>query len=191
MFARLLQYVAWAELILCWIAWSLAFVRPRRASAGAHVVLRASSSRLGIFLCLLGFAFVCAYVHPLGLQKPVLSLLVSMAVGPISVFGAWAAARELGRFWRYEAALTRDHQLITTGPYAYIRHPIYGSMLGMMIATGTAYTWWPMFAFGLSFFLLGLEIRIHAEDKLLEQFFQDEFFEYRERVPKSFVPFLF
>jgi protein-S-isoprenylcysteine O-methyltransferase Ste14 len=44
-----------------------------------------------------------------------------------------------------EAALSEDHELVQTGPYRWIRHPIYASILGMLLATGNAWTWWPMF----------------------------------------------
>jgi len=190
MIEHVLQIAAWVELAICWIAWSLAFIRPRRLAPRNQKVVRAPQSRLGILFNLLGFACICAYVHPFGLQKSVLSLVMSMLIGPPSVMLGWAATRHLGRFWRYEAAVTEDHELIKSGPYALMRHPIYGSMLGMMLATGTAYTWWPMFAAGILLFLIGTEIRVRAEDRLLEQFFQDEFVEYRARVPSGFIPFL-
>jgi hypothetical protein len=55
-----------------------------------------------------------------------------MVLGPPSVALAWAATRHLGKQWRYEAALSEDHELIQTGPYRWVRHPIYASMLGML-----------------------------------------------------------
>lgn len=190
MIGHLLQIAAWVELAICWIAWSFAFVRPRRLAVRNRKVIRASASRLGIFFNLLGFAFICAYVHPFGFEKTIASLVISMVIGPPSVLLAWAATRHLGRHWRYEAAVAEDHELIKTGPYARMRHPIYASMLGMMVATGAAYTWWPLFAVGMLLFFIGTEIRVKAEEHLLEQFFQDEFIEYRARVPFSFIPFL-
>ncbi len=49
----------------------------------------------------------------------------------------------------------------------------------MLLASGAAYSWWPMLVAGLILFLIGTEIRVHAEDRLLEVYFQDEFIEYR------------
>ncbi len=62
-------------------------------------------------------------------------------------------------------------------------------MLGLLIASGAGYAWWPMFAGGMVLFLIGMEIRVHAEDQLLEMYFQDEFIEYRSRV-RSYIPLI-
>jgi protein-S-isoprenylcysteine O-methyltransferase Ste14 len=151
--------------------------------------VRASSSRWGIGLVALGFAMVWAWVKPFGFEKSVAELLVSMVLGPPSVVLAWLAARELGKQWRYEAALSADHELIRTGPYQFIRHPIYTSMFGMLMATGAAYTWWPMWIAGTIFFVIGTEIRVRAEDRLLADRFQQRFESYREHVP-AYIPFI-
>ena len=48
------------------------------------------------------------------------------------------AVRTLGKQWAMRARLVEGHQLITVGPCAYIRNPIYTGMPGMLIATGLA-----------------------------------------------------
>jgi protein-S-isoprenylcysteine O-methyltransferase Ste14 len=185
----LLQLLAWIELLLCWVLWCLAFVKPSQDAKRQKKVVRASSSRWGIGLVALGFAMVWAWVKPFGFEKSVAELLVSMVLGPPSVVLAWLAARELGKQWRYEAALSADHELIRTGPYQFIRHPIYTSMFGMLMATGAAYTWWPMWIAGTIFFVIGTEIRVRAEDRLLADRFQQRFESYREHVP-AYIPFI-
>lgn len=112
-----------------------------------------------------------------------------MILGPPSVILAWAAVRELGKQWRYEAALSAEHELIQTGPYRLIRHPIYASMFGMLMATGAAYSWWPMWVAGAVFFVAGTEIRVRAEEHLLAHRFRERFESYRKNVP-AYIPFL-
>ena len=112
-----------------------------------------------------------------------------MVLGPLSVALAWAATRHLGKQWRYEAALSEDHTLIQTGPYRWVRHPIYASMFGMLLSTGFCWTWWPMFLTAILVFLAGTEIRIRAEERLLAERFKDSFYDYRSRVP-AYIPFL-
>src|SRR5271166_982112 len=102
---------------------------------------------------------------------------------------AWMASRHLGRQWRFEAALNEGHELIQTGPYRWVRHPIYASMLGMLLATGTAWTWWPVFVAALVIFVAGTEIRVRAEDRLLAERFQATFLDYRSRV-RAYIPFI-
>ncbi|KAF9045314.1 hypothetical protein BJ165DRAFT_1476653 [Panaeolus papilionaceus] len=53
--------------------------------------------------------------------------------------------RELGRHFLFEVAILKDHKLITTGPYAYVRHPSYSgvfiSYLGMSLFYPFAGSW--------------------------------------------------
>lgn len=185
----MLQYCAFGELILCWIVWILGFLKPRKQAAGQKKVVEVSASKWGIFLQMIGFALTWAYVRPLGFEKSTASLIVSMILAPVSTAVGWSAARHIGRHWRFEAALNEDHELVQTGPYRWVRHPIYGSMLGMLLATGFAWAWWPMQVAGLVFCLIGTEIRIRAEDRLLSGRFPEFFAAYRSRVP-AYIPFL-
>ena len=102
------------------------------------------ASRWGILLVMLGYACIWAFVRPVGFEKSAASLIASMVLGPPSVVLVWMAARHLDKQWRFEAALSEDHKLITTGPYRWLRNPIYASMFGMLLATGFAKTWWPL-----------------------------------------------
>ena len=185
----MLQTVALLELFLCVVAWSLAFLKPRKLAAGQSKVISAPASRWGIILEMMSFALIGAYVRPAGFEKSELSLIASMILGPASVALAWAATRHLGKQWRFEAALSEDHELIQTGPYGLVRHPIYTSMLGMLLAAGTAWAWWPMFVAALIAFLIGNEIRVNAEDRLLAGRFGQAFIDYRSRV-RGYIPFI-
>jgi len=102
---------------------------------------------------------------------------------------AWAATRHLGKQWRYKAALSEDHELIQTGPYRWLRHPIYASMFGMILAVLAAWTWWPMALGSVVAFIAGTEIRIRAEERLLAERFGDSFSAYRART-SAYIPFL-
>lgn len=183
------QLVAFAEIGLCWFIWWLAFIGPRREAAGQKEITHASASRLGIFFNFLGFACIFAYIRPVGYTKTLPELAAGMLLAPLGVNLAWRATRHLGKQWRFQAAISQGHQLITTGPYARLRHPIYASILLMEVSTGLVYTWWPLLVAGVVISLIGFEIRIHAEDRLLEQYFQDEFLEWRGRT-KAYIPFI-
>ncbi|HUB18473.1 MAG TPA: isoprenylcysteine carboxylmethyltransferase family protein [Acidobacteriaceae bacterium] len=185
----MLQWIAFAVIILCWVLWSLAFVRPSRQAADRKEVAQSSSSRWGIVLVMISFALLFTYVRPNGFHKSAPEFIAGILLAPPSVALAWAATRRLGKQWRYAAALREDHELITTGPYRRIRHPIYASMFGMLLATGLCWTWWPQFLASIVFFIAGTEVRIRAEDRLLESHFQDVFRAYRARTP-AWIPFL-
>jgi protein-S-isoprenylcysteine O-methyltransferase Ste14 len=184
-----LQIAAWVELGVCWIAWSLAFVKPQKRASGQKRTVRAPSSRWGIFLVMLGYACIWTFVRPTGFEKSPASLIASMILAPPSVVLVWMAVRHLDKQWRFEAALSEDHKLITTGPYRWLRNPIYGSMFGMLLATGFSKSWWPLLVAGVIFFVIGTEIRVRAEERLLEERFGEEFARYRAQTP-AYLPFL-
>ncbi len=164
----MLQLVAYCELTVCWLGWLAAFVRPLRASAGQKAIANAPAARWGILLNLVGFGCIWAYVRPAGFEKSVWELVASMLLGPPSAVLAWRATRHLGKHWRYQAALNANHELVKTGPYAWIRHPVYASTLGMLLASGAAYTWWPMLAAGFLFYVFGTEIRVQFDELILK-----------------------
>jgi protein-S-isoprenylcysteine O-methyltransferase Ste14 len=189
MIVRPLEIAAWVELGVCWIAWSLAFVKPRKRASGQKKAVRAPSSRWGILLVMLGYACIWALVRPIGFEKSTVSLIASMILGPPAVVLVWMAVRHLDKQWRFEAALSEDHKLITTGPYRWLRNPIYASMLGMLLQTGLAKSWWPLIVAGVIFFVFGTEIRVRAEERLLEERFGEEFARYKAQTP-AYLPFL-
>jgi protein-S-isoprenylcysteine O-methyltransferase Ste14 len=184
-----LEIATWVELAICWIAWSLAFVKPRKRAKGQKKAVQASSSRWGILLVMFGFGCVWAFVVPRGFEKSTVSLTASMLLAPPSVVLVWMATRHLDKQWRVEAALSEDHKLVTTGPYRWMRNPIYASMLGMLLATGLSKTWWPLLVGGVIFFIIGTEIRVRAEEGLLSGRFGEEFERYKATTP-AYLPFL-
>ena len=184
-----LELAAWIELGVCWIAWMIAFIKPQRRAAGQKKAVRAASSRAGIVLVGLGFACVWAFVFPTGFHKSAASLLASMIIGPPSVVLVWMATRHLDKQWRFEAALSEDHELITTGPYRWLRHPIYASLFGLLLQAGFAKTWWPLLVAGVVFYIIGTEIRVRAEEGLLTARFGEKYTGYKAAT-KAYIPFV-
>ena len=185
----MLRIAAYVVLGICWITWALAFVRPQKRAAGKKKAVRAPASRWGILLVMLAYACEWAFIQPVGFHKSAWSLIASMVVAPPAVALAWMATRHLDKQWRFEAALSEDHELIRTGPYRWLRHPIYASMFGMLLATGLAKAWWPLLIAGVIFYLAGTEIRVRAEEGLLASHFGEEFNQYK-RTTRAYLPFL-
>jgi len=96
---------------------------------------------------------------------------------------------ELGRQYSVYITLQQDHQLITSGPYRYIRHPRY---LGVMVvALGLALlfrSWIALLA--LPFLLALLIFRLMDEEKLLREEFGGQWEEYVQRSWRL-VPFIY
>jgi protein-S-isoprenylcysteine O-methyltransferase Ste14 len=95
---------------------------------------------------------------------------------------AFAAIQTLGREWSFAARLVEGHRLVRSGPYAFVRHPIYLAMMGSMLATGIAWSHWIGLLSGLVLGAIGTAIRVRAEDRLLRESFGAEFDEYARQV---------
>jgi protein-S-isoprenylcysteine O-methyltransferase Ste14 len=121
-----------------------------------------------------------------GLWRIVISSLLFAAASILS----WTSTHALGRQWRLDAGLNSDHELVRSGPYRLIRHPIYTSMLCMLLGTGLLLvTPLTLLLPSLLFLIIGTEIRVRIEEKLLAAQFGHEFLDYRRRVP-AYIPFL-
>jgi len=120
-----------------------------------------------------------------GLWRTALCVFFLTLAGLLS----WTATRALGRHLRFDAALGPDHQLVRSGPYRAIRHPIYTSMLCILLGTGFLITSLPILAAATLVCLAGTEIRVRVEDNLLASHFGDEFRAYRHAV-SAYVPLL-
>jgi len=121
--------------------------------------------------------------------KPASVLVTAIVIMPLSIWLGWRAVMHLGKQWRIQAGLYSDHELVRTGPYRVVRHPIYVALLGMLIGTGLVVSWWPLVVLASALFIAGMEIRIHAEDALLTDRFGDAFEKYQATVA-AYIPFL-
>lgn len=115
--------------------------------------------------------------------------IAATALAAVSILMTWAAVRELGLHFRIKAVVTTDHELIHTGPYALVRHPIYLGLMGMLLATGLMVSRVWSLLLATAIFIAGTEIRVSVEENLLRKRFGPEFDHYRSRV-KAYVPFV-
>jgi protein-S-isoprenylcysteine O-methyltransferase Ste14 len=116
--------------------------------------------------------------------------LLAMVTAAGSVWLVMMAVKTLGKEWSLTARLVEGHKLATSGPYAYVRHPIYTGMLGMLIATGLAIGRWQVPIIALVIFFVGTVIRVRSEEKLLREAFAEQFEAYARRV-SAIVPGLY
>ncbi len=99
----------------------------------------------------------------------------------------WARV-ELGRYWSGAIHIKEDHRLIQTGPYAFLRHPIYAGFL--LAILGSAMTLGE--ARGLLIIaatVMAYVRKIPQEERSLELRFGRQYEHYR-RSTKALLPFL-
>jgi protein-S-isoprenylcysteine O-methyltransferase Ste14 len=100
------------------------------------------------------------------------------------------ARKTLGQNWSGAASVIfrQGHELITTGPYAYARHPIYTGILLMVLGTAASIG---TVGAGLAVLvvLFWFLYRVGVEERLLTKHFPEEYPSYARRV-KALVPFI-
>ena len=113
----------------------------------------------------------------------ILLAVATMAISAASVWITIAAVRTLGKQWSYQARLVEGHKLIVSGPYRFVRHPIYTGMFGKLLATGLAISHWIGLLPAVLVFAIGTAIRVRSEEKLLRDAFGEDFEAYTRYVP--------
>lgn len=181
--------IGWIALMASWFAWLYPFVFRAPHNQKRPSITLATPTRAGLLLeCIAIFmAFVCRL--PADSPPGVVRVAGSVILGVLSAVLSWTSVKHLGRQFRVNAGLYEDHQLVRSGPYAIVRHPIYTSLLAILGATLSLLTPWECAAVSLAIFVAGTEIRVHTEDKLLASRFGDEFTVYKRKV-SAYVPFL-
>ncbi len=98
-----------------------------------------------------------------------------------------AAIQALGRFWSLHVEMREGHEFVTTGPFAYARHPVYFSMI--LEHTGIALILGAWFSFGivLLVFIPTLIARVRIEEQALVAQFGEAYRSYMKATP-AIVP---
>ncbi len=136
------------------------------------------------------FAFIALILSPVGnLFGSSMSALIGLALICISiVLGLWAiAAMRLTNFSVLPEPLSQG-KLITSGPYRFIRHPMYSAViftcLGAAISHGLGIKWiWMM---GLC---VVLTLKIRREEALLRSHHHD--YELYSQTTDALIPYLY
>lgn len=128
-------------------------------------------------------------IEGLNLKIPSSLRILGLAGALSSLPLLYAIHQELGKYWSPDLILQEDHQLVTTGVYRWVRHPMY-SALGIFIV-GSSFLSANMVIIVPHFLtLLSILSRIDKEEKMMEERFGEEYLEYEERtgrlVPKVF-----
>ncbi len=142
-----------------------AIVLSLRISFGAHLLRQSAGPLVSNPVAAIAGAVLCA-------------LGIGIAV--------WARIY-LGRNWGMPMSLREGHELVTNGPYAYVRHPIYSGIFLALIGTAVVEDrlWIVFLAVFFAYFIYAAKVE---EKTMLEQF-PNEYPAYARRT-KMLVPFV-
>ena len=182
-----MRTLAWIELLGFWVLWFAPYVLLAPKVQKRESITVTGPSRLGLLLEVAGIAMLWIFLVPGAPRTSAAILIAAFILGSVAFVQMWTAIAHLGRQFRIHAGLYHDHELVRSGPYAVVRHPIYSSLLAMTVVTGLLLTPWPWLLAATAIHIAGTEIRVHTEEKLLASRFGEEFAEYKESVP-AYVP---
>lgn len=182
----IIAYWSWLVLALVWLP---GYFMSKRTSAVPNLALQIPASALlaigFVFLLIPGMRFLNSPITPHDAPFGIAGLALDLAgVG----FAIWARLI-LGANWSgIVVTAKKGHELVQTGPYAIVRHPIYAGILLAMI--GTALTEGRLASYvGLVAGFVAIMIRVGIEEQLMSRHFPKTYEAYQRRTSKL-VPFI-
>jgi protein-S-isoprenylcysteine O-methyltransferase Ste14 len=179
----------WTVFILYWIFSAIGVKKSVKGGrwwrgAGLRVLVIAT------ILLALRLQFFRALVIDSEREVAASSALLAPAGTAVCILGlasaVWARVH-LGRNWGQPMSLKEGHELITTGPYAFVRHPIYTgilvAMFGSLLVEGAL--WLILLAVSGVYFIYSATV----EDTLMSHEFPNLYPDYKRRT-KMLIPFL-
>lgn len=125
------------------------------------------------------------HVQPFTNNKIILALGVILCALGLG-FAIWARIH-LGKNWNIEPSIQEGHELVTSGPYKWIRHPIYTGILFAFLGSTLAGN-----SVSLAIFIVICIIfiwRVKTEEDIMMQLFPQQYSDYKKRT-KALIPFI-
>jgi protein-S-isoprenylcysteine O-methyltransferase Ste14 len=179
--------VSWHSVATLWMAWLVYWIFSawgvRRNERGESVAQRF----LTAFVLGIGAFLIFARASPLGPldrrfvadRQEIRTVALIMVVAGLGI-SVWAR-RHIGQFWSARVTLKEGHELIQSGPYSRIRHPIYSGIALAMIGTAMFVGEWRALV-GAAIFVVGHWLKARREEELLGSQFGPAYEEYRKRT---------
>jgi protein-S-isoprenylcysteine O-methyltransferase Ste14 len=176
--------------VLGCIGWYVIRYPHQRRSRKTPIASRRERLREGV---LLAISFTGLFIVPLiyvttGAPKvadypfnPVLAWC-GTAVFALALIGFYRTHRDLGRFWSVTLEIRQTHQLVTTGVYRHVRHPMYAAFFLWAIAQALLLPNWIAGPAGLVGFGTLFGLRVRREERMMEATFGDAYRAYAART---------
>lgn len=177
----------WGVFLLVWL---MASFNVKRTVAAQPIASRA----LQVIVVTVGFVLIFSRIFDYSLfARPLLPpvsvvpyLGLILAVSGVGL-AIWARFF-IGRNWSADVTLKQDHQLIRSGPYRLVRHPIYSGLLLALLGTVLITNEFKGYL-GILFCAFGFHLKAAVEEKFMTQRFGGEYQQYQQQT-KALIPFL-
>jgi protein-S-isoprenylcysteine O-methyltransferase Ste14 len=130
---------------------------------------------------LIAYAVNPPWIRALSIPLPAWLRWAGLALGLLSL-ALWVWTQQaLGAQWSAQLQLRQDHQLITTGPYTHVRHPLYTAMVGWAVGLALVTANWifvGLAALSAAVFF----VRVPREEQMMLERFGDDYRSYMQRT---------
>ncbi|MDK1493514.1 protein-S-isoprenylcysteine O-methyltransferase [Sinorhizobium sp. 7-81] len=157
---------------------------------------RSGSEKVGLAAALLGLAIVPGFYVATGIPEtadyPAQPWAVALGA-LIFATAMWVfrkTHKELGRNWSISLEIRDKHELISRGPYALVRHPMYTSFLLMGVGQAFLLSNWVIGLAGLVGFAVLFFLRVDKEERMMLEIFGAQYRTYMART-KRIIPYLY
>jgi protein-S-isoprenylcysteine O-methyltransferase Ste14 len=191
--------------VFIWFAWLVSWMLAANTTMSSPVLKAAGWRREWPYRVLMGFGYVLMFVSlgqsssPVPLaplraailsfgfaqlwELPQIALWGAALLAVVGFSFAWWARLHLGRLWSSGVTRKEDHRLIDSGPYAFVRHPIYTGLLmgtvALLAISGRTFG-----VIGFVFVVVGIVLKARLEELFLrEELGPDAYGAYAKRVP--------
>lgn len=179
--------VLWLAYFIYWRVMAGNVKTTRRQEPGAQRMFRAIAFLLALLL-LIDERMPPAWLHWQILPSGNWTFFGGAAVTAAGLlFSIWAR-RHLGRNWSQSVTVKDDHELIVSGPYSVVRHPIYTGLLTGFLGTAIAVAELRGIL-ALAIVLTALWIKLRLEERWMRTEFGEPYERYSHRVA-ALVPFI-
>jgi protein-S-isoprenylcysteine O-methyltransferase Ste14 len=173
--------ILWSLWLAYWLIEARNTARTQKSESVLTAVIYRGATVVGILLI---FGLKRPWTRLWPVSVPLLCVAIILMLCGFS-FAIWAR-RHLGRYWSARVTVKEGHQLIESGPYSLVRHPIYSGLLLSMAATvmtiGTLQS-----VCGYAVLLGALIFKLAAEERLLAAHLGQPYQDYQQRV-KALIP---
>jgi protein-S-isoprenylcysteine O-methyltransferase Ste14 len=152
--------------------------------------------KLAGILGLIGFVAVVAYaIQPgwlawAGLPLPLWLRWIGVGIALLGFAVLQWAQNTLGKNWSDTPRMIKEQSLVTSGPYRFIRHPIYTAFLLILGSTLLISANWLIGLAWISMTSLEVASRIGFEEGLMLEFFGDQYREYMKQTGRLLPKFI-
>jgi len=184
--ALLISVVPWWIFFAYWLVSAVKVKRTvEREGAGSRLVVLLTAGLGAVLL------FASIGNPAFRLQLLPRSLVTDVVGNVCSIAGIcvliWAR-RTIGRNWSGTITLKEDHELIQSGPYQYVRHPIYSGYFLMYLGTATVVGRAAGFV-GFAMTIIGFWYKLSQEEALMTRHFGTRYTDYKSKV-RAVIPWV-